>query len=87
MENCQNGSFYTMCWLKRQTKCNAQFTVQVCCMYTAKHASIIRDRIKDIQIYVSYIDVNSKRGYKEEFYKTTGKRYILYKGHSGEITG
>ena len=56
-------------------------------MYTAKHASIVRDRIKDAQIYVSYIDVRAYgKGY-EEFYKSTQESGTLYiRGIPGEIT-
>ena len=56
-------------------------------MYTAKHASIVRDRIKDAQIYVSYIDVRAYgKGY-EEFYKSTQESGTFYiRGIPGEIT-
>jgi heterodisulfide reductase subunit A len=56
-------------------------------MYTAKHASIVRDRIKDAEIYVSYIDVRAYgKGY-EEFYKSTQENGTFYiRGIPGEIT-
>ncbi|MCX8110661.1 MAG: FAD-dependent oxidoreductase, partial [Syntrophorhabdaceae bacterium] len=64
----------------------ARFCSRACCMYTAKHASIIKDRIKDAQIYISYIDVRAYgKGY-EEFYKNTqdvGTFYI--RGIPGEV--
>jgi heterodisulfide reductase subunit A len=56
-------------------------------MYTAKHASIVRDRISDAQIYVSYIDVRAYgKGY-EEFYKRTQEAGTVYiRGIPGEVT-
>ncbi len=79
--------FFIQCVGSRDRQSAARYCSRVCCMYTAKHASIIRDRIKDIQIYVSYIDVRAYgKGY-EEFYKTTQENGTFYiRGIPGEIT-
>lgn len=79
--------FFIQCVGSRDRQSGARYCSRVCCMYTAKHASIIRDRIKDIQIYVSYIDVRAYgKGY-EEFYKTTQENGTFYiRGIPGEIT-
>ena len=56
-------------------------------MYTAKHASIVRDRIKDAQIYISYIDVRAYGKNYEEFYKSTQENGAFYiRGIPGEVT-
>lgn len=79
--------FFIQCVGSRDRQSGARYCSRVCCMYTAKHASIIRDRIKDIQIYVSYIDVRAYgKGY-EEFYKTTQENGTFYiRGIPGEVT-
>jgi len=79
--------FFIQCVGSRDRQSGARYCSRVCCMYTAKHASIIRDRIKDVQIYVSYIDVRAYgKGY-EEFYKTTQENGTFYiRGIPGEIT-
>jgi heterodisulfide reductase subunit A len=56
-------------------------------MYTAKHASIVKDRIKDAEIYVSYIDVRAYGKNYEEFYKNTQESGTYYiRGIPGEVT-
>jgi heterodisulfide reductase subunit A len=79
--------FFIQCVGSRDRQSGARYCSRVCCMYTAKHASIIRDRIKDIEIYVSYIDVRAYgKGY-EEFYKSTQENGTFYiRGIPGEIT-
>ncbi len=79
--------YFIQCVGSRDRQTGARFCSRVCCMYTAKHASIVRDRIKDAQIYVSYIDVRAYgKGY-EEFYKSTQESGTFYiRGIPGEIT-
>ena len=56
-------------------------------MYTAKHASIVKDRVKDAEVYVSYIDVRAYGKSYEEFYKSTQESGTFYiRGIPGEIT-
>jgi heterodisulfide reductase subunit A len=78
--------FFIQCVGSRDRQTNARFCSRVCCMYTAKHASIVKDRIKDAEIYISYIDVRAYGKNYEEFYKSTqeaGASYI--RGIPGEI--
>lgn len=79
--------FFIQCVGSRDRQSGARFCSRVCCMYTAKHASIIHDRIKGAEIYISYIDVRAYgKGY-EEFYKSTQENGALYiRGIPGEIT-
>jgi len=79
--------YFIQCVGSRDRQGGARFCSRVCCMYTAKHASIVRDRISDAQIYVSYIDVRAYgKGY-EEFYKRTQEGGTFYiRGIPGEIT-
>jgi heterodisulfide reductase subunit A len=79
--------YFIQCVGSRDRQSGARFCSRVCCMYTAKHASIVKDRIKDAQIYVSYIDVRAYgKGY-EEFYKSTQESGTFYiRGIPGETT-
>lgn len=79
--------FFIQCVGSRDRQSGARYCSRVCCMYTAKHASIVKDRIKDAQIYVSYIDVRAYgKGY-EEFYKNTQESGAFYiRGIPGEVT-
>ncbi|MDD3846260.1 MAG: FAD-dependent oxidoreductase [Syntrophorhabdaceae bacterium] len=78
--------YFIQCVGSRDRQSGARFCSRVCCMYTAKHASIVKDRIRDAEIYVSYIDVRAYgKGY-EEFYKSTQESGTLYiRGIPGEV--
>jgi heterodisulfide reductase subunit A2 len=79
--------FFIQCVGSRERLTGARFCSRVCCMYTAKHSSIVRDRIKDAQVYVSYIDVRAYGKNYEEFYKSTQEAGVYYiRGIPGEIT-
>jgi len=78
--------YFIQCVGSRDRQAGARFCSRVCCMYTAKHANIVRDRIKDAQIFISYIDVRAYgKGY-EEFYKNTQDSGVFYiRGIPGEV--
>ena len=78
--------FFIQCVGSRDRQSGARYCSRVCCMYTAKHASIIRDRINDVEIYVSYIDVRAYGKNYEEFYKSTQESGAVYiRGIPGEV--
>jgi len=60
---------------------------KICCMYTAKHAMLIRDKYPDIEVTVFFIDVRSPGKAFDEFYRRAdeeyGVRYI--KGQIGKV--
>lgn len=78
--------YFIQCVGSRDRQSGARYCSRVCCMYTAKHASIVKDRVKDAEVYVSYIDVRAYgKGY-DEFYKTTQENGALYiRGIPGEV--
>lgn len=48
---------------------------KACCMYTAKHATLVSEKIKDSNVYVFYMDVRTPgKGY-DEFYNRTREQY------------
>ncbi|HOD74675.1 MAG TPA: FAD-dependent oxidoreductase, partial [Syntrophorhabdaceae bacterium] len=79
--------YFIQCVGSRDRQSGARFCSRVCCMYTAKHACIVKDRIRDARIYISYIDVRTYgKGY-EEFYKSTQENGAMYiRGIPGEVT-
>jgi heterodisulfide reductase subunit A len=79
--------YFIQCVGSRDRQTGARFCSRVCCMYTAKHATIVRDRVKDAEIYVSYIDVRAYGKNYEEFYKSTQEGGTFYiRGIPGEVT-
>lgn len=62
---------------------------KVCCMYTAKHAILIKEKHPETDVEVFYIDVRTPGKSFEEFYRRAveayGVRYI--KGQVGKVIG
>ena len=60
---------------------------KICCMYTAKHAMLIRDKYPDTHVTVFYIDVRTPGKNFDEFYRRAvedyGVQYI--KGQVGKV--
>jgi heterodisulfide reductase subunit A len=78
--------YFIQCVGSRDRQSGARYCSRVCCMYTAKHASIVKDRIRDAQIFISYIDVRAYGKNYEEFYKSTQESGVVYiRGIPGEV--
>ena len=60
---------------------------KICCMYTAKHAMLVKDKYPDIDIYVFYIDVRTPGKNFDEFYRRAVEQYnVKYiKGMVGKV--
>ena len=60
---------------------------KICCMYTAKHAMLIKEKYPNIRVDVFYIDVRAPGKAFDEFYRRSeeeyGVRYI--KGQVGKV--
>ena len=79
--------YFIQCVGSRDRQSGTRYCSRVCCMYTAKHASITKERIPDAQIYISYIDVRAYGKNYEEFYKSTQESGVIYiRGIPGEIS-
>lgn len=67
--------------------CEKGYCSKICCMYTAKHAMLVREKYPDSEVYVFYIDVRTPGKAFDEFQRRAieqyGVRYI--KGMVGEI--
>ena len=60
---------------------------KICCMYTAKHAMLIRDKYPDTNVTVFYIDVRTPGKNFDEFYRRAVEDYgVNYvKGQVGKV--
>ncbi|MCL2618114.1 MAG: CoB--CoM heterodisulfide reductase iron-sulfur subunit A family protein [Defluviitaleaceae bacterium] len=60
---------------------------KICCMYTAKHAMLVKDKYPDIDVNVYYIDVRSPGKNFDEFYRRAAEEYgVNYiKGQVGKV--
>ena len=65
-----------------------EYCSKICCMYTAKHAMLTRDKYPDTDVYVFYIDVRTPGKNFDEFYRRAvedfGVHYI--KGMVGKVS-
>jgi heterodisulfide reductase subunit A len=60
---------------------------KICCMYTAKHAMLIRDKYPDTNVTVFYIDVRTPGKNFDEFYRRAVEEYHVnyVKGQVGKV--
>lgn len=67
--------------------CGKPYCSKVCCMYTAKHAMLIREKYPDTEVYVFYIDVRTPGKNFDEFYRRAVEQYgVNYiKGMVGKV--
>jgi len=65
-----------------------EYCSKICCMYTAKHAMLIRDKYPDTEVYVFYIDVRTPGKNFDEFYRRAVEQYGVHyiKGMVGKVT-
>ncbi|MBS7262378.1 MAG: CoB--CoM heterodisulfide reductase iron-sulfur subunit A family protein [Eubacteriales bacterium] len=60
---------------------------KICCMYTAKHAMLIREKYPDTEVHVFYIDVRTPGKNFDEFYRRAVEQYGVdyIKGMVGKV--
>ncbi len=65
-----------------------EYCSKICCMYTAKHAMLTRDKYPDTEVYVFYIDVRTPGKNFDEFYRRAVEEYGVHyiKGMVGKVT-
>ncbi len=77
---------FIQCVGSRDASVGNEYCSRVCCMYTAKQAHLIKDKIPDADVKVYYMDVRAFGKGFEEFYdrvRREGVRYI--RGNPSEI--
>jgi len=74
------------CVGSRDKSVDNEYCSRVCCMYTAKQAHLLRDKIPDARITVLYMDVRAFGKGFEEFYERVQKEEIIYRrGNPSEV--
>ncbi len=61
---------------------------KICCMYTAKHAMLVREKYPDTDVHVFYIDVRTPGKNFDEFYRRAVEQYGVdyIKGMVGKVS-
>jgi heterodisulfide reductase subunit A len=60
---------FVKCAGSRDDHAGFPYCSKVCCMYTAKHCVLLKERIPDSDLYVFYMDVRTAGKEYEEFYR------------------
>ena len=79
---------FVQCVGSRGDSCrDKSYCSKICCMYTAKHAMLIRDKYPDTNVTVFYIDVRTPGKNFDEFYRRAVEQYgVNYiKGQVGKV--
>ena len=61
---------------------------KICCMYTAKHAMLVREKYPDVNVHVFYIDERTPGKGFDEFYRRAAEQYDVdyIKGMVGKVS-
>ena len=79
---------FVQCVGSRDTReCGKAYCSKICCMYTAKHAMLTREKYPDTEVYVFYIDVRTPGKNFDEFYRRAVEEYGVHyiKGMVGKV--
>ena len=70
-----------------QRACDKPYCSKICCMYTAKHSMLIREKYPDTEVFVFYIDVRTPGKNFDEFYRRAVEQYGVHyiKGQVGKV--
>ncbi|MDD3238491.1 MAG: CoB--CoM heterodisulfide reductase iron-sulfur subunit A family protein [Lachnospira sp.] len=80
---------FIQCVGSRGESCREKgYCSKICCMYTAKHAMLIRDKYPDVNVHVFYIDVRTPGKNFDEFYRRAVEEYGVdyIKGMVGKVS-
>ncbi|MDR2527827.1 MAG: CoB--CoM heterodisulfide reductase iron-sulfur subunit A family protein [Synergistaceae bacterium] len=79
---------FVQCVGSRSTvECGKTYCSKICCMYTAKHAMLLKEKHPETEAYVFYIDVRTPGKGFDEFYRRAAEEYgVRYvKGMVGKV--
>jgi heterodisulfide reductase subunit A len=79
---------FVQCVGSRSTvECGKAYCSKICCMYTAKHAMLLKEKYPDAEVYVFYIDVRTPGKGFDEFYRRAVEEYGVHyvKGMVGKV--
>ncbi len=80
---------FVQCVGSRDTSgCGKPYCSKICCMYTAKHAMLVREKYPDVNVHIFYIDVRTPGKNFDEFYRRAAEDYEVdyIKGMVGKVT-
>ncbi len=80
--------FVQCCGSRSTTEKGKPYCSKICCMYTAKHAMLTREKYPDTDVYVFYIDVRTPGKNFDEFYRRAVEQYGVHyvKGMVGKVS-
>jgi len=77
---------FIKCVGSRDPHTGVPYCSRFCCMYTAKHAHLVRDKIPDANITVFYMDVRAfGKGYEEFYDRVKHERVMYRRGEPSEV--
>jgi len=77
---------FVKCVGSRDPHTGVPYCSRVCCMYTAKHAHLVREKVPDANITVFYMDVRAfGKGYEEFYDRVRHERVTYRRGEPSEI--
>jgi heterodisulfide reductase subunit A len=77
---------FIQCVGSRDIQHGHPYCSRVCCMYTAKHAHLVRDKIPGAHITIFYMDVRAfGKGYEEFYDRVKHERVTYRRGEPSEI--
>ncbi|MBF0167187.1 MAG: CoB--CoM heterodisulfide reductase iron-sulfur subunit A family protein [Alphaproteobacteria bacterium] len=70
---------FIQCAGSRDPETHCAYCSKICCMYTAKHATLYKHHVPDGQAYVFYIDIRSGgKGYEEFVQRSMERDEVMY---------
>ncbi|MDI6855669.1 MAG: FAD-dependent oxidoreductase, partial [Candidatus Thermoplasmatota archaeon] len=79
-------AIFIQCVGSRDKQVGNEYCSRVCCMYTAKQAHLIKEKIPDCEVIVCYTDVRAFGKGFEEFYDRVKNEGVIYRrGSVGEV--
>ena len=77
---------FIKCVGSRDPHTGVPYCSRICCMYTAKHAHLVRDKIPDARITIFYMDVRAfGKGYEEFYDRVRHERVRYRRGEPSEV--
>ena len=80
---------FVQCVGSRGQSCrDKSYCSKICCMYTAKHAMLVKDHYPDVDVTVFYIDVRTPGKNFDEFYRRAVEEFGVHyiKGMVGKVS-
>jgi heterodisulfide reductase subunit A len=77
---------FIQCVGSRDKSVGNEYCSRVCCMYTAKHAHLVHEKLPDAKITIFYIDVRAfGKGYEEFYDRVKGEEVYYRRGNVSEV--